>query len=57
MELSSKKLRKAKILIEKLAILFNISEEQMLDAMTEGIEHSEYISDENWDSVQDEFQF
>ena len=57
MELSSKKLRKVKILIEKLAILFNISEEQMLDAMTEGIEHSEYISDENWDSVQDEFQF
>jgi hypothetical protein len=53
--LSNYELVKIKKLITKLAVVLDVDINDLLEAMTEGIESTEVISNENWDLIMEKF--
>jgi hypothetical protein len=54
-ELANYELVKIKKLITKLAVVLDVDINDLLEAMTEGIESTEVISNENWDLIMEKF--
>jgi hypothetical protein len=54
-ELANYELVKIKKLITKLVVVLDVDINDLLEAMTEGIESTEVISNENWDLIMEKF--